>query len=147
MKTNMKKLAAWMLALLLVFQMIPAMGDGTQYTSEVLTSNSTYRDKLEIQGPKTISVGESAIITVVTEGYNELTWSSGNEEVATVENGEVLGISAGTAKITAKEGTESDSIIIKIIEVPANENENENDENTEAEPKTAEAMVIIISGN
>ena len=151
MKTNMKKLAAWMLALLLVLQMIPAMGDGTQYTSEVLTSNSVYRDKLEIQGPKTIRVGESATITVVTEGYNELTWSSGNEEVATVENGEVFGISAGTAKITAKEGTESDSIIIKIIEVPANENENEdeteNDENTEAEPKTAEAMVIIISGN
>ena len=145
MKTNMKKLAAWMLALLLVLQMIPAMGDGTQYTSEVLTSNSVYRDKLEIQGPKTIRVGESATITVVTEGSNDLTWSSGNEEVATVENGEVLGVSAGTAKITAQEGTESDSIIIKIIEVPTDENEQE--ENTETEPETAEAMVIIISGN
>ena len=147
MKTNMKKLAAWMLALLLVLQILPAMAEETYYTSGVLKNTSVYRDKLEIQGPKTIKVGESATITVVTEGYNELTWSSGNEEVATVENGEVFGVSAGTVKITAKEGTESDSIIIKVIGVPANENENENDGDTEAEPETAEAMVIIISGN
>ena len=146
MKINMKKLAAWMLALLLVFQMIPAMGE-VQYTSGVLKNTSEYRDKLEIEGPKTIKVGESVELTVVTEGYNNLVWSSNKEDLATVENGTVTGLFAGNVKITAKEGTESDSIIIKVIDVPASEVATDEEDENGTENGTEETMVIIISGN
>jgi hypothetical protein len=144
MNNNMKKLAAWMLALLLVFQMIPVMGEETQYTSGILVNNSEYRDKLEVDGPKALRVGEEYELTVKTEGYKNLQWSSSNPDVATVENGVVTGISVGTVKITAKEDAESDSIIIKVLEaLVSEENENEEDETEE----TAKTMVVIISGN
>ena len=147
MKINMKKLAAWMLALLLVFQMIPAMGEETQYTSGILVNNSEYRDKLEIDGPKALRVGEEYELTVETEGYKNLQWTSSNPEVATVEDGVVTGISVGTVKITAKEDAESDSIIIKVLEAAVEENEDKDkDEEDEAEEK-AKSMVVIISGN
>ncbi len=143
MKTNMKKLAAWMLALLLVFQMIPAMGEETHYTSEVLKSSSKYRDKLEIEGPQTLRVGEKCQLTVKTEGYENLEWISNNTEVATVEAGVVTGIGVGTVKITAKEGSESDTIIIKVLEALASE-ESEDADDEAAE--TAKSIVVIISG-
>jgi F0F1-type ATP synthase epsilon subunit len=130
-----------MLALLMVLQMIPAMGEETQYTSGILVNNSEYRDKLEIEGPKALSVGEECEITVITEGYKNLQWSSSNPDIATVENGIVTGISAGTVKITAKEDAELDSIIIKVLETSAEGNE---DESEEAEK--AKSMVVIISG-
>lgn len=150
MKINMKKLAAWMLALLLVFQMIPAMGEETQYTSGILVNNSEYRDKLEIEGPKALRVGEEYELTVKTEGYKNLQWTSSNSDVATVEGGVVTGIGVGTAKITAKEDSESDSIIIKVLEaLVSEENEDKGDETDEkAETtETAKSMVVIISGN
>ena len=143
MKTNMKKLAAWMLALLLVFQMIPAMGEETQYTSGILVNNSEYRDKLEIEGPKALRVGEECELTVKTEGYKNLQWSSSNPDVATVEKGVVTGISVGTVKITAKEDAESDSIIIKVLEALVEEDEDKGEETEEK----ATSMVVIISGN
>jgi hypothetical protein len=140
MKINMKKLAAWMLALLLVFQMIPVMAEVTQYASEVLSSNSQYRDKLEIGGTSTITVGESVTLTVMTEGYDNLEWSSNVPEVATVEKGVITGVSAGMAKITAKEDNESDTIIVKVIEASAEGTE-------EDESKEVKTLVIIIRGN
>ena len=150
MKINMKKLAAWMLALLLVFQMIPAMGEETQYTSGILVNNSEYRDKLEIEGPKALRVGEEYELTVKTEGYKNLQWTSSNSDVATVEAGVVTGIGVGTAKITAKEDSESDSIIIKVLEaLVSEENEDKGDETAETKEttETAKSMVVIISGN
>ena len=143
MKTNMKKLAAWMLALLLALQMIPVMAEEIQYTSGILKNDSEYRDKLEIDGPKALSVGEECELTVKTEGYRNLLWSSSNTDIATVENGVITGVSAGTAKITASEDSESDSIVIKVLEAPIEENE---DEEKETEEK-AKSMVVIISGN
>lgn len=141
MKTNMKKLAAWMLALLLVLQILPATAEETQYASGIIPSISEYRDKLEIEGPKSIRVGEEATLTVKTEGYDNLEWSSSNPEIATVEDGVVTGVSAGTVKITAKEGTESDSILIKVIDVPSDE------QGEEEADHSAEPMMVIISGN
>lgn len=47
-----------------------------------------------------LGVGETA--TIETESpYSVLTWTSENEEIATVENGEIKGVSVGLVKITA----------------------------------------------
>lgn len=47
-----------------------------------------------------LGVGETA--TIETESpYSVLTWTSENDEIATVENGEIKGISVGLVKITA----------------------------------------------
>lgn len=54
---------------------------------------------------ETISVGntETLIATVVPSNATDktVTWASDDEEVATVLNGVVMGVSAGTATITA----------------------------------------------
>jgi hypothetical protein len=81
-------------------------------------------------------------VTGVTEGYKNLEWTRKKTDLATVENGVIIGVSAGNVKITAKEGTESDSIIVKVIEAP--DEEVEDDEETKEEAKT---LVVIISGN
>ena len=52
----------------------------------------------------TVKVGETVtlVATVKGEGSKEVTWSSSNDQVATVENGTVKGIKEGTAEITVK---------------------------------------------
>lgn len=53
-----------------------------------------------------LSVGVRETLTATLEPYNAtmrtISWSSSNEQVATVENGTVLGVAAGSAVITAK---------------------------------------------
>ncbi len=54
---------------------------------------------------KELLVGETFTLTATTEPADlELTWSSSNESVATVSNGTVTAIAAGTATVTAKNG-------------------------------------------
>ena len=57
----------------------------------------------------TIQVKEAPEGTIV--------WSSSNENIATVENGVVTGVSTGTAKITAAVGDKSAVCIIKVTKL------------------------------
>ena len=114
MKTNIKKLAAWMLAMLLVFQIMPVMAEAE--VSNVLQSNSQFREKLEIS----TSNGSYLLINQTeqlsaTEGYS-VEWASSNEEVVTVDsNGFVTAVGAGEAQITAQEGSQTAKEIITVI--------------------------------
>lgn len=136
MKTKMKKIAAWLLALLLVLQMLPAMADD-QTISGTQGPITSYRDKLQINAvTSTITVGMSIQLST-TDKYDNLTWKSDNEGIATVDiNGVVTGVAPGQVKITATEDSHSDSITIRVVGNPSGE------EGTES----AEKLVVIING-
>ena len=136
MKTTMKKIAAWLLALLLVLQMLPAMADD-QTISGTQGPITSYRDKLQINAvTSTITVGMSIQLST-TDKYDNLTWKSDNEGIATVDkNGVVTGVVPGQVKITATEDSHSDSITIRVVGNPSGE------EGTES----AEKLVVIING-
>jgi len=44
-----------------------------------------------------------------------ITWISSDETVATVDNGEITAVAAGTATITATVGTKSDTVTVKVL--------------------------------
>ena len=152
MKTNMKKLAAWMLALLLVLQMVPAMAEDNQITSEGYTPEySMYRDQLKVENDSSIIIAGKPVTMTFTEGYDHLTWESNKPEVATVEDGVVTGIAPGTVKITAREGDFADSIVLKVV-VGNEENAGEEiiegediGEETATNVSANETMTIIIN--
>lgn len=137
MKTTMKKLAAYLLALLLVLQIVPVVAAQEDYTSGTLApkQNVEYRDLLKVETKASILPVGSTVQLTYTEGYN-LTWFSTNEDVATVDdNGLVTAVAPGEVKITAVEGSYQDSVTIKVMG---------------AEPETAgetasEKMVIVIN--
>ena len=117
MKTMMKKTAAYLLALLLVIQMVPAFADGT--ASEEYSLDVAYRDAIEI-----VSQNKSDILKVgmsdqlsVSNDYNSITWESNHPEIATVdENGLVKAVGEGKVTITVtSEGKYTDTISFKVI--------------------------------
>ena len=114
MKINMKKLAAWMLALLLVFQMMPALAESE--ISNVLQTNSELREKLEISASNGsyLLINQSEQLSVPA-GYT-VEWNSSNEDVATIDSdGYVTAVGAGETQITAKEGTQTAKETITVI--------------------------------
>ena len=136
MKTTMKKIAAYLLALLLVLQMFPAMAED-QTVSGTQGPITSYRDKLKINAvTSTITVGMSIQLTT-TDNYDKITWQSENEDIATVDQyGKVTGVAPGQVKITATEDDHSDSITIRVVGTSSGE------EGT----GSGEKMVIIING-
>ena len=161
MKTNMKKIAAWMLALLLVLQMVTAIADNsvegaTTVTSQVLKSDSKLLEQLEITSPSTSIPAETPIPLTFTSGYDHLEWSSSNEEIATVEAGVVTGHKEGTVKIKAQQKMNdnniiSDTIVLKVVApVATSEEVSDTPEETggeEGKPQESQKTVIIINGN
>ena len=138
MKTTMKKLAACLLALLLVLQIVSAYADVVISKEQGPINPDLYRDKLEVRaGTSILTAGMETQLTA-TEGYNKLAWSSDNESVATVDGtGKVTAVSAGQVRITANEGSFSDSVTLKVIGTAGSE------ENAQG----SEKMVILISGS
>lgn len=73
-----------------------------------------------------IKVGDSETLTATVNPENatnkNVTWASADEKIATVENGKVVGVSAGTTMVTvtSEDGKFSDSCIVnvKASEVP-----------------------------
>ena len=64
-------------------------------------------ETLTISGSKTVEVGSTITLTANPNAgaeLGEVTWTSSNKEVATVENGVVTGLTEGTTQITAKSG-------------------------------------------
>ena len=134
--TMMKKIAACLLALLLVIQVVPVVA-GQEESAPYTPTYTTFRDQLEVTASTSIlKVGMEVQLTW-TAGYNDLTWSSDKESVATVdENGLVTAVGEGTAKIRAAEGEYSDSVTIKVVGAPETGSETGDESDT---------MVIIIS--
>ena len=64
-----------------------------------------------------IPAGETARLTV-TGGTGTITWSTSNENIATVDNGSVTGKAGGTATITAAAGEETVSCIVTVTGEP-----------------------------
>lgn len=58
------------------------------------------------QSALSLTAGDSALLTA-SGGGEEVSWTSSNQDVATVENGTVTGKGAGSAVITAASGTET----------------------------------------
>ena len=101
MKSTMKKIAASLLALLMIIQLVPAFA--ATYSSGMIAGTAAgYKELLEIVASKGtyVLLGQTLVLDV-NEDYVP-TWSSSNEGVATISGwGEVNAISAGTATITA----------------------------------------------
>lgn len=135
MKTNMKKIAAWMLALLLVFNMVPVCA-GSYISNEVQTDAELIAALAIINnsGPS-VFVGKTIRLTI-PDDYPEAVWTSSDESVATVDNGTVTGISVGKVTITVTSGNKKDSTRIDVIEPKAAE-----------EGSEKQAMTIIINGS
>lgn len=87
----------------------------------VYVPQSTTRS-VNITGASTVEVGESITLEVVTnpEGTT-VVWSSNDTDNATVVDGVVTGIAAGTATITAQFATDSTVYGTKVITVTDNE--------------------------
>ena len=74
----------------------------------------------------TVIKGQSAPLTVTynptyTTDAKDVTWTSSDATVATVENGVVRGVKAGTATITAKVGAYTATCEVTINEIPLKE--------------------------
>ena len=72
------------------------------------------------QTTATISVGEDPLILTATISPDNaadktVTWSTNNASVATVSNGKVTAVTAGTATITAKAGDKSATCTVTVI--------------------------------
>ena len=136
MKTTMKKTAAYLLSLLLVLQMVPALAD--TITSNEIQTQSELLETLKIinESGKTVLVGKTLQL-YLPYGYDSAKWSSSNDKIATVdEDGLVTGVEAGEVKITATHDGDSSSITLVVI-APAEAKEDSGNE----------AMTIIVSGN
>ena len=90
----------------------------TDYTlPEATELTAITLDKTELQ----LLVGETGTLTAYplpwTVPVGEVTWSSSDETVATVENGVVTGVGNGYAEITVTNGTLSATCTVRVIDI------------------------------
>lgn len=80
------------------------------------SSSSTQTVSLTLsKSSLTLSTGESETITATaTGGTGSVTWSSSNTSIATVNNGTILGVSGGTATITASYSGETATCSVTV---------------------------------
>ena len=90
-----------------------AAGDDAQTPDGGETGGPLALDQSSI----TIPAGETARLTT-TGGTGEVTWSSSNDNIATVEGGSVTGKAGGTVTITAASGEESVSCTVTVTGDP-----------------------------
>lgn len=114
---------------------VKAVAPGTAVITAT-AGNQSASYSLEVKAPlkgialnhteMTVIKGQSAPLTVsynptYTTDAKDVTWTSSNEDVATVENGVVRGVSKGTATITAKVGGFTAECTVTINEIPLKE--------------------------
>ncbi len=95
----------------------------TAYGKDVIPENA------ELTGIKlntesiTLAAGTQTLLTATSEPYyvelDNVTWSSGNNAIATVEDGVVTAVSEGNTTITATCNGKSAICIVKVVEVNA----------------------------
>lgn len=135
MKTTMKKTAAYLLAILLVFQVIPAVADDT-VVSNLQGPITSFREKLQISAvTSTLNVGMTIQLTA-SDNFDAISWKSSDTDVATVDKeGNVTGIAPGQVTITAKDSGYSDTITLRVV-----------DNSNEKGKKKSDKIMVFITG-
>lgn len=115
MKTRTRKMIAWLIAAMMIFQVIPALAE-VFVSNEASGSEKGYKEALTIiNNDGTYLLSGHTIHLSANEDYQP-EWSSSNEAVATVSaDGTVTAVGAGNVTITATAGKQSDSIVITVI--------------------------------
>ena len=165
MKRTMKKIAASLLALLMMIQLVPALA--ATYSSSMIIGNAQgYKEMLSIVASKGtyVLLGQTLVLDVNEDYQPE--WKSGNEAVAKVDaQGVVTALAEGTAMITAtvrEPELQTASIEVTVIDpepiltedVPGDETSGqeapaeEGQETGEQTPVSSEkkSLVIVING-
>ena len=174
MKSTMKKIAASLMALLMMIQLVPALA-ATYSSGMIVGSAEGYKEALAIVASKGtyVLLGQTLVLDV-NEDY-EPSWETSNAGAATIDaNGVVTAIAEGTATMTATidrptrmtasiEVTVIDpGVVIAEEEKPEGEDpenpegedeekpEGEDEENPEGEEQTKvsadNTLVIVING-
>ena len=174
MKSTMKKIAASLMALLMMIQLVPALA-ATYSSGMIVGSAEGYKEALEIVASKGtyVLLGQTLVLDV-NEDY-EPNWETSNAGAATIDaNGVVTAVAEGTATMTATidrptrmtasiEVTVIDpGVVIAEEEKPEGEDpenpegedeekpEGEDEENPEGEEQTKvsadNTLVIVING-
>lgn len=165
MKNTMKKIAASLLALLMVIQLVPALA--ATYSSGMIVGNAQgYKEMLSIVASKGtyVLLGQTLVLDVNEDYQPE--WKSGNEAVARVdEQGVVTAIAEGSAMITAtvrEPELQTASIEVTVIDPEPILTENAPEDETSGQGAPAEegqetgeqtpvssekkSLVIVING-
>ena len=166
MKSTMKKIAASLLALLMMIQLVPALA-ATYSSGMIVGSAEGYKEALAIVASKGtyVLLGQTLVLDV-NEDY-EPNWETSNAGAATIDaNGVVTAVAEGTATMTATidrptrmtasiEVTVIDpGVVIAEEEKPEGEDpenpEGEDEEKPEGEEQTKvsadNTLVIVING-
>ena len=159
MKSTVKKIAASLLALLIMIQMVPALA-ATYSSGMIVGSAEGYKEALAIVASKGtyVLLGQTLVLDV-NEDY-EPAWETSNAGAATIdENGIVTAIAEGTATMTATVNSPTRmtaSIEVTVIdpgvvlaedeeEGKKDEEGTEEDEDGEKQTKvSAENMLVIV---
>jgi len=128
----------------LTFPVLCSFGDATEQTTEPTeeTTEPTEESTEPIVESGTLNLNRSDI-TFSHKGetfkfsagsdvpLNQVTWTSGNEKVVTIENGNAVAVGPGTTEITATYGSQKDTCIIRCA-FAADPDDTEPTEETEA---------------
>ena len=136
MKTTMKKAAAYLLALMLVFQIVPALG--AVWTSNEVQSETELLEVLRIineSGPYLLK--GKTLELYLPEGYEDAVWKSSDNNIASVDqNGIVTANDLGKVTISVESKNGNTSTNITVV-APA-----------EAKANSAnQSMTILVNGN
>ncbi len=104
------------------FSITEVIGDKESEKSDPVTITTKYSDVDSVTvSPKTnnLEVGATRSLTAKVEpdtAKQDVTWSSGDDEIATVENGTVTAIAEGEATITVTAEGQSDTATVNVTE-------------------------------
>lgn len=76
-------------------------------------------DAIEIPETATVTAGKTVKLNAIVPEGKTIVWKSSDDAVATVANGVITGVSAGTATITATVGSASDTCTV-TVKAPSN---------------------------
>lgn len=116
MKSTMKKIAASLLALLMMIQMVPALA-ATYSSGMIVGSAQGFREQLAVVASKgtCVLLGQTLELDV-NEDYLP-TWESEDEDIAAVdEKGILTAVAEGTVTIIARSGYQKATVEITVID-------------------------------
>ena len=88
----------------------------------------TLEDKTLSETSKTLTVGEAFALTATVEPTDatdkNIVWTSENTEIATVDDGNVIGVASGTTEIkaTTRDGGKTATCTVTVVRVPTSGN-------------------------
>lgn len=94
--------------------------------SLALTVEEIIAERIEIQMPETVTIGDTAQLSVVfypaDTSYQDIQWSSSDDSVATVDSaGNLSAVGVGKAAITAVQKDVQATVEIEVLPIPVEE--------------------------